>query len=294
MRPILLALLALAVALAGCSGSNSTPSTTPSSSTPASSTPASSTPATSTPATSTPVSSTPATSTPATTPTTPGGLGPDSYTLTTVVPTMAAMGHAFNVTLHVAGSLQFSSDHIGAHFAATPQPAPDASKMQACAHQSGSLPGDFVVSCNVTSAGTYYLRGHARVTENNVTHEYWGPEATVQVVNATVSLSGFPPTFIAGTPFSFKLAISGDSGTASVINARYGGNQSATPSAAAYPSTCQPTSGSAPGNYTITCTISQQGTYYLRGFATFGDASTSQATFWSDEQRIVVAGLGIG
>jgi hypothetical protein len=205
---------------------------------------------------------------------------------------MAAKSHAFNISLHVAGAQQFSSNHVGAHYASSPQASPDAATMQACAHQSGTLPGDFVVSCNVTAAGTIYLRGHARVTENNVTHEYWGPEVAITVLNETVTVT--PPTLapIAGQASSFKLTVAGDAATATILNATYSGNSTETPTFAAYPTPCQSTSGATPGNFTIVCTFSKTGTYYLRGYAKYGDA-TSQALFWSDELKVIVAGVGL-
>ncbi|MEA3201162.1 MAG: hypothetical protein QOE90_2590 [Thermoplasmata archaeon] len=291
MRPLLLATLVLVLALAGCTGGNTTTSSTPASSTPASSTPETSTPASTTPASSTPASTTPVTTTPGT----PTILDESSFTVTTPgAPSMVAVGKPFNVTVHVAGAVQFSSDHIGAHYATSPQAAPDAATMTACAHTPGSLPGDFVVACNVSAPGTIYLYGHARVTENNVTHNYWGPQQQIRVANATVTVTQGTGLPLAGQPVQFTIAVAGDAGSAAFVNATFGGNSTAAPSFAAYPNGCTQTSGAVPHNYTISCTFPTAGTYYLRGVVLYGDLATSQALFWSDELKVTVAGLGIG
>jgi hypothetical protein len=90
----------------------------------------------------------------------------------------------FNFTDVITGGPEHVSDHIGAHFGPNSTTSPSTTAYPSiCAHTGGSLPGSFQVTCTAPSMpGTYYLRGHARIIEGNVTNQWWSDEQTLIVV----------------------------------------------------------------------------------------------------------------
>ena len=78
----------------------------------------------------------------------------------------------------VTGSVQAYSDHIGAHFGRNTTTAPSTTVYNVtCAHQAGTLPGVFTVTCAAPQdPGTYFLRGHARITQPDGTQVSWWSE----------------------------------------------------------------------------------------------------------------------
>ena len=112
-----------------------------------------------------------------------------NYTLTTVgMPTLpVAPGDSFNFTLTIAGESTDHSDHIGGHFGmnSTDDDVVVGDFAYGCQHQSGEVPGEFTVTCPVpddAAPGTYYLRGHLRITAAGVNHEFWADQDTFLVV----------------------------------------------------------------------------------------------------------------
>lgn len=97
-----------------------------------------------------------------------------------------AAGQAFHFNSTIAGAHEphnHMSDHIGAHFGSNSTTAPSTTVYnKTCAHRAGALPGTYEVTCTApTELGTYYLRGHARMTEGNVTNQWWSPEVSFRV-----------------------------------------------------------------------------------------------------------------
>ena len=90
----------------------------------------------------------------------------------------------FTFTDHIEGDAVRASDHIGAHFGPVPSSAPSTTVYpSACVHTHGDLPGAYLVTCSAPSLpGTYYLRGHARITTpDNTTVNWWSAETTFTV-----------------------------------------------------------------------------------------------------------------
>lgn len=95
-----------------------------------------------------------------------------------------AAGSTFNFTDVVHGAVTHASDHIGAHFGLNSTTTPStAIYNMTCVHTIGNLPGSFPVSCHAPMApGTYYLRGHARITKADSTQvSWWSAEQTFTV-----------------------------------------------------------------------------------------------------------------
>lgn len=186
MRIVLVLTFALALALAGCTGSNdnngtpssSTPaSSTPASSTPASSTPASSTPASSTPASSTPVGSTPVSSTPvSSTPVTPGGnTTTESVSWVGTQPTSGPAGGVVNLCWRANGT--GTSVHTALHtdtvshaneaaatFSTYAGDAYYPANQQPTLTGQFDLPGIWCASVTLPANGTLYVRPHTVFT----------------------------------------------------------------------------------------------------------------------------------
>jgi len=95
-----------------------------------------------------------------------------------------APGATFNFTDVISGPVSRASDHIGAHFGMNHTDAPSTTIYNmTCVHQPGNLPGDYKVSCTAPmKAGTYYLRGHARVTKADGTQVSWWSDERVFTV----------------------------------------------------------------------------------------------------------------
>ena len=116
------------------------------------------------------------------TPTVPGE---SDYTITLsdlpVAPLEAGAQFSFNST--ISGNTTRSSDHIGAHFGNKTSSAPSTTVYNvACVHTPGQLPGRYMVTCTAPQeAGTYFLRGHARITTGSAQVNWWSSEATFTV-----------------------------------------------------------------------------------------------------------------
>lgn len=100
-----------------------------------------------------------------------------------------APGAKFNVTVQAmaghGGGHMHSSDHIGAHFWNMTQADPTGALTAAttCVHRGGDLPGTYQAMCTAPMApGTYYLRSHARMSDDDaVMHHWWSDEQSFTV-----------------------------------------------------------------------------------------------------------------
>lgn len=90
----------------------------------------------------------------------------------------------FSFNDHITGDATRTSDHIGAHFGPNSTMAPSTTAYPvACQHTPGSLPGTFPVTCTAPkTAGTYFLRGHARIGQGNQSVSWWSAEQPFVVV----------------------------------------------------------------------------------------------------------------
>lgn len=95
-------------------------------------------------------------------------------------------GTQFQFKHKVEGSAVVSSDHIGGHLGldVSPTAKPDTKMYNvACDHQSGTLPGQFTITCRApTTTGTYHIRGHARVTQASGTVDWWSDDFVFRVI----------------------------------------------------------------------------------------------------------------
>lgn len=97
--------------------------------------------------------------------------------------TSADVGQAITFDLHVEGTSQAHSDHIGAHYwtEKTEDPTADfADQAGACQHQAADLPAVLTVTCTWDSAGTYHVYGHVRLGDQRHLN-LWTSAMTVQV-----------------------------------------------------------------------------------------------------------------
>jgi hypothetical protein len=101
-------------------------------------------------------------------------------------PQSVSPGANFTVLVHVEsidGQTRMSN-HIGAHFGPTSTDAPSTTVYtSACVHTTGNLPGMYNVTCKApATAGTIYLRGHARIVKADGTNQdWWSDEVQIQV-----------------------------------------------------------------------------------------------------------------
>lgn len=120
-----------------------------------------------------------------------------AYNLTLVgFPTAPQVSNqSFTFTLNVNGTENVTSDHIGAHVfnASTATPTVSgqvAAAVGSCTHANGATAGNHTVTCTITHAGatpgTYYVRGHLRITEGGVQTNFWSAEHTVTVLGSVI------------------------------------------------------------------------------------------------------------
>ncbi|MFA5861144.1 MAG: hypothetical protein WDA16_05565 [Candidatus Thermoplasmatota archaeon] len=268
MRTLVTVLLAVTLALSGCTlltGNKPTP--TPSTTAPP--------PETTTPeVTTTPVTTTPSTTT-TTTPPTPTGIASSEYALSLGgVPPLIESGVAFNFTLFANGTTQRTSDNIGALYGAATTSDPTTTAYQnACVTRSGTVPGSFLVNCTITKAGDAFLRGHFVAGGT----DFWSPEAkivvrapvgafTVTSPNATGAAPAgtndpelIPPAQ-AGQPYTLVLNVTG-TGTesASNITLRVGASSQVGEIGSSTSIACNHQTGTLPGEFTVTCNFPSSG-----------------------------------
>ena len=283
--PVLLLALTLAVgALAGC-----TKTSTP------------------TPTTSTSTTSTTTTTTTTTTPTPPTGpANATDYALAAAgVPASVYAGQDFTFTLFANGTGATATDHVGAHYGANSTNGTNATPSttiydKACAHQAGTLPGQFNVTCNVGTPGAYYLRGHARANGTDGQLNFWTSESRILVVgNLTLGSSlqtdaTTPNTAHLNQAFTFTLYANGTGNvTSDHVGAHYSGasHAAAAPTTTLYEQACAHQAGAVPGVFTVSCTFTDPTTlvWYLRGHVRLTDAAGKTYDFWTQEYTITVS-----
>lgn len=293
MKTPLLILLLVGAALAGCTGTTPTPTT-------------SSSTTTSTMTTSTMTTTTLTTPTTPTQPENTSSVNASDYSIETAgVPASVTPGENFTFTLYANGTKTHASDHIGAHFGHNSTNGTTTSPSttfydQACVHQAGNPPGVFTVTCNMPTAGVYYLRGHMRINDSGTLVNFWSNESKVLAVGAytlqTSLQNGTSATNTAhlNQPFTFTLWVNGTGNlTSDHIGAHYNESSQASsaPSTVVYGEACTHQAGSVPGMFTVTCTFANVAApiEYLRGHMRLTDAAGRTYNFWSEEYTIAVA-----
>lgn len=280
-QTILLTLTLVAAALAGCTGGDEPPTTTTPETTP-----------TTTPTTTTPVT-TPSNQTNGSSP-----LDASTFVLATSgVPGQAEPGKKVNFTLYVNGSQTVASDHIGAHYATNDTTNPPGPGRQDCEHANGTLGGVFNVSCTFATEGTFYVWGHARVTDAAGEHNWWtSAPFVVKVRTYNLTLAGVPSSAGSETNFTFTLNVTGmDNATSDHIGAHFWSASEANPTVANAAGACAHTEGGVLGSHTVTCSIESSGltptTFYVRGHVRLTEGG-STLEWWSPEASVSVSPLG--
>ncbi len=272
-KSILLVTLLVTALLAGCASgddNSSTPTTTPTTTTTGTPTP-----------------------TTATTPTTPTPTTPmpeeAEYNLTTSgIPAILKAGTEFTFTLTINGTPEATSEHIGAHFANNMTSTPKPPGRGDCTHTSGTVPGEFNVTCTLATPGVWYVFGHMQTNMTGEIQNHWAEPQMVSAYDYTLTVADTPPIAIAGVAFTFELTTEGEFPSNSThIGAHYADNTTAAPVASAM-KTCDHAEGSAPGTYTVTCTIEEPGTWHIYGHYQIESAGT-KLNFWADPFELTVA-----
>lgn len=222
----------------------------------------------------------------------PADLQPTATGLPDVVP----VGQPFTFPLQVAGDTA-QSDHIGAHYWTAPPQDPTAEFDQqagGCVHTTGSLPDTFDVTCTLDEAGTYTLHGHVRLGSGDNTQDEWTGAHDVQAV-AAYGLSyatEVPAETTAGQSFSFELLVEGEAGSSGHIGAHYWTEATEDPTGdfSAQAGGCLHVEGTheLPGQFEVTCTIDEPGTYHLRGHVRTHDDSGG-ANHWGPGVSVTVS-----
>lgn len=288
--PFFLAALLAAAALAGCTGGDDETDPTP---TTTSATPGD-------PFTTPTVSTTPA-ATPATTapPTTPAALDPGTYALAAFgPPTQAKPNATIGFTLYVNGTLTSASEHVGAHYANNVTTSPPSAGRSDCPHQSGTLPGEFNVTCAFATTGTWHVFGHAQVNDSGNLLNWWAQPFTIRVRDYNLTLSGVPTTAADETNFSFTLQVAAlgasDNATSNHIGAHYFNNTTDSTSETAA-GVCEHTAGGVVGPHTVTCNVDAgQGVardVWVRGHVRIDEGGTI-LSWWSQPYKVTVSPVG--
>lgn len=239
------------------------------------------------------------TMTPSPTPT--PALDSSTYSLsTTGVPGQALPGEAFNFTLYANGSVNATSDHIGAHFSNNDTTNPPGAGRGDCAHQSGDLPGTFVVDCTLASEGTWYVWGHARINDSGEIRNWWtAAPSVVKVRNYTLNATGFPTNPPASKQnFTFTLRVNGtDNATTDHLGAHFWNATQSAPTVANSAGACAHTNATGViGTFTVTCSIENTGLtakdFFVRGHLRISEGG-STLNWWSDEVKVSVVGLPV-
>lgn len=103
----------------------------------------------------------------------------------------------------------------------------------------------------------------------------------------TLATSGIPAQVLLGQRFNFTLYANGTrEATSDHVGAHFADNTT-TPISAATSQACEHASGALPGNFNVSCTISQVGTWYLYGHAR-GNESNTTYDWWATPVAVKV------
>jgi hypothetical protein len=154
----------------------------------------------------------------------------------------------------------------------------------------------------MTTAGTWYVYGHARVNDSGTLVNWWSAPMIVHVRNFTLETSGFPATPQTNNQsFSFTLYLNGTQNvTTDHIGAHYWNATNAEPTTANATGACDHQAGGSTGVYAITCKIPYAGTggplsatpqiVYVRAHLRVTDGGTA-LSWWGPEQAVTVLAI---
>lgn len=101
-----------------------------------------------------------------------------------------------------------------------------------------------------------------------------------------ITLAGLPPVVAVGKPFVVTVFANGSvSDRFEHLGGHFGEEESDSPSTAAYSRACSHTAGAAPGRYSLTCVIEDDGEWYFRGHGRVVKDGTTYDS-WSEEETI--------
>lgn len=284
---LLIVLLTASAALAGCAAPEAEPTPTP---TPTATTTPEVTP------TATPTATPTVTTTPEVTPTPPvvPTIGNDTFTLATAgMPTLAKRNDTISFTLLVNGTMNVSSNHIGAHFANNTTASPSPPGREDCAHTTGALPGTYNVTCTMNDAGTWHVYGHAQAVDNGTTYDYWATPVAVVVRDIGLAITAPTTPVTGGNEFEVTLNVTGaENFTSDHIGVHYWNATNANPTTANATGACAHVATGVVGVHKIKCTLSNSGIvpveYHLRGHVSLTEGATV-LHWWSNEVKVTVA-----
>ncbi len=184
------------------------------------------------------------------------------------------------------GGSPVESDHIGAHYwhNAMPTELTAGESDGGCPHQSGEMPGDYHISCDIEHVGTTYVYGHARYTGDEMLNFWSAPVAvTVEPEDDTFTLTASNITLMDGAAH-FDLNIEGDmTGFSDHIGGHYWSQSTDAPTAAGSDGGCSHVAGGGdlPGTFHVMCNMGD-GEWVYRGHLriTIGE---SQWDYWTEE-----------
>ncbi len=105
----------------------------------------------------------------------------------------------------------------------------------------------------------------------------------------TLTVHEAPATATADETFTFNMTVEGDVEHATDhLGAHYGNQSTDEPSTDVYDKACNHQATTVPGEFEVTCTISEPGTYYYRGHMRI-QADGETYNWWSAEHTLVVA-----
>lgn len=223
-----------------------------------------------------------------------GGQAPPYQVLWDLEPQDGEEGEAIEMTWSVEGP-EGEIPHTGIHWAdrsvSSPQSPADYGNTSG-AREPAQIPGSFDTEITFEEPGTYYIRAHAIVGEDD---HRWSNQIEIQVesseedaVGVEVTMTNHDEQGTSRENFTFEWQLAGAPDEVHRTGLVWGANSSPDPSPAAYPNeTGTVQDASVPGTYNATLSDLDPGVYYARAYA------LQEGThYWSDEVEFNVTQAG--